>query len=240
MNELYQQDLAYIHATGFGDFARSAASEILRMLRAASIPVRRVVEVGCGAGPLTKTLVDAGFEVTGIDVSPELLRIARTACPQAKFLLGSIYTEELPSCDAIVAIGEPFTYHADGDGDARLRDFFQRAARVLPVNAPLIFDLIELGQPSLSGRSWKTGEDWAVLVETTEDSSTRMLMREIETFRKVGDAYRRGREVHRVRLFETDEVCDWLEGAGFHATTADAFGEFRLPPRRRSFFGIRA
>ena len=239
MNELYQQDLAYIHATGFGDFARSAASGILRRLRAASIPVRRVVEVGCGAGPLTKPLVDAGFEVIGIDVSPELLRIARNACPDAKFLLGSIYTQEIPSCDAIVAIGEPLTYHDDGEADARLRDFFHGAARVLPVNAPLIFDLIELGQPALSGRSWKTGEDWAVLVETTEDQSSRMLMREIETFRKVGDAYRRGREVHRVRLFDTDEVCSWLEAAGFRASTADAYGEFRLYPRRRAFFGTR-
>src|ERR1700751_815310 len=239
MNELYQQDLAYIHATGFGDFARSAASGILRRLRAASIPVRRVVEVGCGAGPLTKPLVDAGFEVIGIDVSPELLRIARNACPEAKFLLGSIYTQEITSCDAIVAIGEPLTYHDDGDADARLRDFFHGAARVLPVNAPLIFDLIELGQPALSGRSWKTGEDWAVLVETTEDQSSRMLMSEIETFRKVGDAYRCGREVHRVRLFDTDEVCSWLEAAGFRASTADAYAEFRLYPRRRAFFGTR-
>ena len=239
MDELYQQDLAYIQATGFGDLARSAAPEILRRLGLASTPVRRVIEVGCGAGPLTKTLADAGFEVTGIDVSRELLRIARAACPEAKFLLGSIYTQEIPSCDAIVAIGEPFTYHDDGDGDARLRDFFHGAARVLPANAPMIFDLIELGQPALSGRSWKTGEDWAVLVETTEDQSSRMLMREIETFRKIGDTYRRGREVHRVRLFDTDEVCSWLEAAGFHASTADAYGEFRLHPRRRAFFGTR-
>jgi SAM-dependent methyltransferase len=212
MNELYQQDLAFIHATGFGDFARSAASGILRRLRAASIPVRRVVEVGCGAGPLTKTLVDAGFEVIGIDVSPELLRVARITCSEARFLLGSIYTQEIPSCDAIVAIGEPLTYHDDEDGDARLRD---------------------------SERSWKTGEDWAVLVETTEDQGSRMLIREIETFRKVGDAYRRRREVHRVRLFDTHEVCSWLEAAGFRASTADAYGEFRLYPRRRAFFGTR-
>jgi hypothetical protein len=183
--------------------------------------------------------VDAGFEVTGIDVSPELLRIARTACPEAKFLLGSIYTQEIPSCDAIVAIGEPFTYHDDGDADVRLCDFFHRAANMLPVKAPLIFDLIALGQPALTGRSWKTGEDWAVLVEATEDQSSRSLVREIETFRKAGQAYRRGREVHRVRLFDTSEVCSWLEAAGFRVSTADAYGEFRLPPRRHAFFCTR-
>ena len=240
MHDLYQQDLAYIQATGFGDFARNAAPAVLRMLREASIPVRRVVEVGCGAGPLTSILADAGFDVTGIDVSPELLHIARLACPQAKFLVRSIYEQEVPPSEAIVAIGEPLTYHDGGDADSRVRDFFQRAFHALPMNAPLIFDLIELGQPSLPGRSWKAGEDWAVLVDTTEDQSSRTLVREIETFKKVGNTYRRGREVHRLRLFDSSEVCGWLESAGFRVSTAVAYGEFKLAWRRRAFFGIRA
>ena len=80
MASFYQEDLAYIQATGFADFARSAAPEILGILRSGTIPVRRVFEVGCGAGPLTVVLVDAGFQVIGIDVSGDLLRLARTAC----------------------------------------------------------------------------------------------------------------------------------------------------------------
>jgi len=103
----------------------------------------------------------------------------------------------------------------------------------------LIFDLMEWGQPPLSGRSWKSGEDWAVLVETKQDQSTRTLVREIETFRKVAEGYRRGREVHRVRLFDAAEVCGWLEGAGFRVSTAESYGEFRLPARRRAFFCAR-
>jgi SAM-dependent methyltransferase len=239
MNDLYQQDLAYIQAAGFGDFARSAAPEIVRRLRAASTPVQRVVEVGCGAGPLTAILMDAGFDVTGIDVSVDLVKIARAVCPGAKFRVGSIYAQEIPQCDAIVGVGEPLTYHEGGDSDARVRDFFQRASIVLPLNAPLIFDLIELGKPALTGRSWKADEDWAVLVETTEDQDSRTLTREIETFRKVGDTYRRGREVHRVRLFDSGEVCHWLESAGFSASTAVAYGDLALLPRRRAFFGMR-
>jgi len=239
MNDLYQQDLAYIHTRGFGDFARGAAPGIVRLLREAAIPVNRVIDVGCGAGPLTAALLDAGFDVTGIDVSAELLRIAQASCPGARFLVGSIYAKEIPPCDAIVAIGEPLTYHDSGDAEARVRDLFQQASKVLPANAPLIFDLIELGPLALTGRTWKAGEDWAVLVETMEDQSSRTLMREIETFRKVGVAYRRGRETHRVRLFDSAEVCRWLETSGFHVTTAAAYGDLALPPRRRAFFCIR-
>lgn len=239
MSALYQQDLAYIQAYGFRDFARGAAAEIVRVLRSGTIPVRRILEVGCGAGPLTTILVDAGFAVTGIDLSSELLSLARTVCPGAQFIHGSIYEHALPACDAIVAIGEPLTYHEDSDADSRVREFFRRAADVLPQGGMLIFDLIELGEPLLSARSWKSGEDWAVLVETKEDQSTRTLVREIETFRKIGEGYRRGREVHRVRLFDTAEVCSWLEGAGFRVSTSSEYGEFRLPPRRRAFFATR-
>jgi len=105
MATLYQEDLAYIQACGFGDFARGGAAEIVRVLRSGTIPVRRVVEVGCGAGPLTAVLVDAGFQVTGIDVSEELLGLAREQCPAAQFIHSSIYDREIPACDAIVAIG---------------------------------------------------------------------------------------------------------------------------------------
>ncbi len=239
MADLYQQDLAYIQAKGFGDFARGAAPEIVRMLRATPVPVQRVVEVGCGAGPLTALLVDAGFDVTAIDLSPELVRIARTVCPAANFQLGSIYTAEIPASDAIVAIGEPLTYHDEPDADSRVRGFIRRASNALPRHAPLIFDLIEVGEPTLAGRSWRAGEDWAVLVETIEDQTSRTLVRNIETFRKVGNGYRRGHELHRVRLFDTREVSAWLGESGFRVNTATSYGQFELPPRRQAFLAVR-
>lgn len=239
MVSLYQEDLAYIQAVGFGDFARGAAPEIVRVLRSASTPVRRVVEVGCGAGPLTAALVDAGFEVTGIDVSAELLHLARLTSPAAHFICGSVYGTEIPACEAIVAIGEPLTYHEGGDADARVRDFFQRASGALPECGMLIFDLIELGEPTLSTRSWKSGEDWAVLVSTTEDRSSRTLVRHVETFRKAGEGYRRGSEVHQVRLFDSAVIRKWLEGTGFEVDTAQRYGELRLLPRRKAFLCTR-
>jgi hypothetical protein len=100
----------------------------------------------------------------------------------------------------------------------------------------LIFDVIEPGEPPLAGRFWSSGDDWAVLVETTEDQNTRTLVRNIETFRRAGEYYRRGREIHRVRLFDTRTVCDQLTSCGFETTTAQSYGSHVLLPRRRAFF----
>ncbi len=117
MESLYQRDLAYIQAVGFGSVAEGAAAEIVRLLASATITIRHVVDVGCGAGPLTKALVEAGFEVTGIDASAELLEIACTACPSVRFVNGSAYESAIPVCEAVVAIGEPLSYYETSDAD---------------------------------------------------------------------------------------------------------------------------
>jgi hypothetical protein len=53
MEPLYKQDLAYIQAAAFGRLAQGAAPEIIRLLKCAPGQIRRVVDVGCGAGPLS-------------------------------------------------------------------------------------------------------------------------------------------------------------------------------------------
>jgi len=240
LEPLYDRDLAYIHAVGFSNSAERAAPEILRRLKAADINVRRVVDVGCGAGPLSKALVEAGFEVTGVDASQELINLARAAAPSATFVNASAYEAVLGPCEAILAVGEPLTYHSESaDADHLVGKFFRRAAETLPSGGLLIFDVIERGEPSLAGRFWASGDDWAVLVETREDQPRRVLTREIETFRRVGDSYRRGREVHCVRLFDAHALCDQLADCGFAIETATAYGAYPLLARRRAFFAVR-
>lgn len=239
MDLLYGEDLAYIQSVAFGGLARGAAPEIIRLLRAASIPIRRVLDVGCGAGVLTSALVEAGFELTGIDISFELLRIARGAAPQADFQQGSIYAMDMPSCEAVLAVGEPLTYHSEDDSECRVSEFFHRAGNVLPPGGMLIFDVIESGEPSLTGRSWYAGEDWAVLIKAQEEEQNGRLVREIEIFRRVGDLYRRGREIHHVRLFDTGVLSKQLHEAGFSSITAQAYGSYPLARRRRAFFATR-
>jgi len=88
MEPLYKQDLAHIQAAAFENLAQGAAPEIIRRLKCAPVQIRKVVDVGCGAGPLSAALVEAGFDVTGIDSSAELLAIARVAIPRARFIHG--------------------------------------------------------------------------------------------------------------------------------------------------------
>ncbi len=51
-----------------------------------SISGKRVLDVGCGFGRDSKHFVNKGFDVTGIDASVGMLRLAKKNVPSAKFL----------------------------------------------------------------------------------------------------------------------------------------------------------
>ncbi len=46
----------------------------------------RVLDLGCGGGlPVSKYFQDHGYQVTGIDISPEMVDLARASVPTAEF-----------------------------------------------------------------------------------------------------------------------------------------------------------
>jgi ubiquinone/menaquinone biosynthesis C-methylase UbiE len=50
----------------------------------------RALDAACGTGRHTSYLADRGFEVSGIDTSPEMLAIARSKVPQATFEIADV------------------------------------------------------------------------------------------------------------------------------------------------------
>jgi ubiquinone/menaquinone biosynthesis C-methylase UbiE len=69
-------------------------------------PGSRVLDVGCGTGvPTAGMMVESGLEVVGIDVSAEMLRIARHNVPAARFVAMDVLEldSSLGDFDAAVA-----------------------------------------------------------------------------------------------------------------------------------------
>jgi SAM-dependent methyltransferase len=236
----YSEDLAYIHDTGFGDFARRAAPALLKTFRAHGIRDGLVVDAGCGSGIWARALIVAGYDALGIDISPSMIRLARRNAPGAEFRAASLFSVKLPACAAVTAIGECVNYAFDSSNSRRrLAAFFGRVFHALLPGGVFIFDFAEPGQiqEGTHRRKHMLGPDWAVLLDAREDKRRRILVRNIVSFRKVGNCYRRTEESHRVRLFDRAEIEGELRRIGFRIRL---FRRYGTTPLRAGTVGIQA
>ena len=214
---LYGSDLAHVHDVAFGGWARDAAPFALARLREAGIEEGRVVDLGCGSGIWAAELLAAGYEVTGVDASAEMLALARERAPAAELLQGSLHEVGLPPCAAVTAIGECVNY----GGPPTLEPLFRRIWSVLEPGGLLVFDAAGPGrEPQGRRRLRHEGEGWVMRVEFAEDPAARTLTRRIALVRDG----RSGEELHVLRLYEREEVVDWLEASGFVVTCHSSYG----------------
>ena len=65
------------------DSCNYLAPKILEMLK--GLPVKRVLDLGCGNGALCGTLASAGFDVAGVEYDADAVEIAKAAHPGINF-----------------------------------------------------------------------------------------------------------------------------------------------------------
>jgi len=235
MTEWYREDLAYIHDVGHADFALESAPGILEILAQSGIQDGLVVDLGCGSGLWARELIDAGYQVLGIDISEAMIEISRERVPEAEFRVGSLFEADIPPCAAVTAVSEVLNYLFDPEKE--LSDLFRRVYDALAPGGVFVFDVLGPGQvpAGATARGFRVGEDWAVLSEREEDAEQGTLARRIVSFRKVGEHYRRDDEVHRVRLYDPSELSAELRRIGFGVRTMSAYGRYPLSESHAAF-----
>src|SRR5262249_27691548 len=145
--DAYECDLAYIHDTGFGAFAKGSAPGLLRLFQQNAINKGLVVDLGCGSGIWAKELADAGYQVLGVDISPAMIELACQRVPEAQFHVGSFIHFRVPSCRAVTALGEVFNYLFDPKNSLRtLRRVCKGVFDALTPKGLLAFDVAEPGR----------------------------------------------------------------------------------------------
>jgi len=78
----------------------------------------RVLDAGCGAGQMTAELAGRGAEVVAVDISPQLVDIARTRMPQnvahrVTFASGDMLSPDLGRFDYVLAMDSLIYYSED-------------------------------------------------------------------------------------------------------------------------------
>jgi SAM-dependent methyltransferase len=87
-----------------------------------------VADIGCGAGRVTAYLDGVGLDVSGIDLSPEMLAVARRNHPGLRFSEGSMLALDLPDAGLAGVVAWYSVIHMP---PARLPSAFSEFYRVL-------------------------------------------------------------------------------------------------------------
>lgn len=228
---VYDNDLAYIHDRGFGKFAAGSAPGLLKLLHRHGIREGVVVDLGCGSGIWARTLLDSGYRVIGLDISPAMIELARQRAPEASFHVRSFLEFPIPACRAVTALGEVFNYLFDlKNSQQTLRRVCKRIFDALTPKGLLIFDVAQPGRCRGVTQRFMEGEDWTCLVEFRQDIAKQQLTRRIVSFRKVGDTYRRHEEIHVQQLYPGTKIAAMLRSIGFRVRQVRNYGKYPLSP----------
>ena len=101
--------------------------------------VKKILDLGCGTGLHTKELLERGYEITGLDLSEEMIDIAKKRNPSAKFHIGNMNNFNLSNkFDAIICMFSALGYLTE---NKQLEDFFISCRDHLKDNGLLILDV---------------------------------------------------------------------------------------------------
>ena len=168
--------------------------------------------------------------------------MARRRAPAAHFTCGSLWDFQLPPAVAVTAIGEVLSYVSDpraGEPEPALAALFRDVHAALEPGGVFLFDVAAPGRAGPEGlrEGFDDHRSYSVYSRASETADRTVLERRIVLFRRDGEHYRRSDEVHRLRLFEPDEIVRLLRESGFDVTRLRGYGDLELPD---GWFGVAA
>lgn len=204
-------------------------------------PVRSVVELGCGTGSLTQLLARRGYQMTGVDLSPDMLAVADQKCRGLGVLLlcqDMSRLTLLESADAVVSCLDSVNYVTR---PAALKRTFRRVYQALAPGGLFLFDVkTPLALEGADGQTYLDEDDDLFCVWRGEYSPRRRVCGYgLDLFvREEDGSWSRGGEYHEEYAYTLEELEGFLREAGFRHIKV--YGDKTMrPPRegaQRVFF----
>lgn len=235
---------SYDNLTGDVDYPRWA-DYIQRHFARLKRPVESVLDLACGTGSLTRELAGRGYEMTGVDKSPEMLALAEEKCRdlerRPRLFCQGMESLRLPGpVDACVCCLDSVNYVLQPKKLARA---FRRVWEALEPGGLFLFDA-DTPEKLLA-------MDGQVFLDETEDdycvwrgeysARRRVCSFWMDIFRRDGAVWRRGEELHEEYAYTMAELEEFLRAAGFIHIRQYGALKFRPPSQgeQRVFFAAR-
>ncbi len=245
------------HADQFNDLApyydevmspvpyRQWVQYLRRLIKRFGWKPRTVLDVATGTGAVALLLAKEGYRVTGVDLSPRMIDVARRKAlaqgvgEQVVFLCQDATRLALPpqSFDLAVSLFDSLNYILTAKG---LQDAFAGVFTSLRSGGGFIFDLnseYALAHNLFSQDNfWDEGAEVKHLWTARYNARTRMATVEMEFYLPDGGVFR---EVHKERAHRHGDVIRFLRAAGYEFLDAfDAYSFLPAGPRSERIFYV--
>ena len=194
---------------------------------------RSVLDLACGTGSMSVLLAQAGYRVTGADMSEEMLTVAydkAVALPDNRpfFVCQNMERLCLPEpVDWVLCCLDSINYLTD---PAACQETFRRVYRSLCPGGVFIFDVNTPEKlRAMDGQVFlDEDEDVFCVWRGSYEEAERICYYGMDLFQRQGGLWRRSQEEHREFAYTLPELEAYLVQAGF--TGIEMFGDRRFAP----------
>lgn len=195
------------------------------LMREFNLAARSAADLACGTGNTAIPLAKRGYQVTGIDIAPEMLHYARQKAAAQN--LDMVFSQQDMRCFSLPEPVDLITCFHDGLNyllhiDA-IKQTFSSVHKNLREKGAFIFDL--------NAVTWTAGDDGDITVideadltliyETNYSEDNQVWQIKLTGFIREQGHYHKFTEMHREKAYRPDEIVSLLAETGF-----DCLGSF--------------
>ncbi|MBP5183809.1 MAG: class I SAM-dependent methyltransferase [Lachnospiraceae bacterium] len=234
MNDTYTS-FAAVYDSFMNDIPyKKWADFVTAKYRQSGIRSKLACDLGCGTGRLTRLLAKRGFDMIGVDVSPEMLDIAKEKddVTSTLYLCQDMREFELfGTVGTIVSACDCVNYITDMRD---LKRVFRLVNNYLEPRGLFVFDFHteHYYRDILANNTFAANyEDASFIWENEYDKKTGKNSYFLTVYAKEGEAYRRFEELHIQRGYTLETIKKLIEDAGLEFEGAfDDYGEAPATP----------
>ncbi len=207
---------AWIYNKHWGADFSQRVLPVLEKLILAHLPAGgRILDLGCGTGQLAQILLKRGYQVTGLDGSEEMVRIARDNARGGEFILDDARSFRLPAAyQAVISTYDSLNHIMSLE---ELTQVFRNVCVALQEAGLFLFDLnMEEGYRTRWRGSFGIVEDDHVcVIRAHYQPDERIGQTSITIFRSEGEVWGRSDVTLFQKCYSEQEVRSSLRASGF-------------------------
>ncbi len=176
------------------------------------------LDIGCGAGWFTRAFQKQGYQMTGMDISSEMLDMAQanalSAGIRSEYILGDITKTKLPArFDFATAINDCVNYVPKD----KLQKAFKNVHGALKKGGVFLFDISSPRkfERKIANTVSVDDRDEVTYISFNKVEEDRAIMDVTLFVKRVDGTFERLEETHTQYIYSIEEIKDALTGCGF-------------------------